>query len=83
MLAEMSSRTLSEWMMYYQLEPFGGELTDLHFARLNTTFIDVWKKRGSKATDPKDFRLWKQLKKPFDPQKFYDGLKNMLRFSSK
>ena len=83
MLREMPSRTFTEWMAYYTLEPFGDELIDLHFAKLNGTLIDQWKKKGSEPTDPKTFRLWKQIKKPFDPQKFYDGLKMVLRAKKK
>ena len=79
MLAEMSSQTFTEWMVYYKLEPFGDELMDVHFARLNTTMIDINKKKGSKPTDLNKFRLWKQVKEKFDPQRFYDNLKGMLR----
>jgi hypothetical protein len=79
MLRRMSSHTLTEWMAYYNLEPFGAELLDLHFARLNTTIIDVKRKRNSSPTDPQKFRLWKKIAN-FNPQEYYEQLKTALTF---
>lgn len=79
MLQGMSSRLLTEWMAYYGMEPFGDELLDLHFARLNTTLIDLKRKKGSSPTDPDKFRLWKKIKE-FNPQSYYEQLKAALTF---
>lgn len=79
MLRDMSSHLFAEWMTYYGLEPFGDELLDLHFARLNTTMIDLKKKKGSSPTDPQKFRLWKKVTN-FDPRKYYEQLKAALTF---
>ncbi len=77
MLKSMSSRLLTEWMAYYKLEPFGAELVDIHFARLNATLIDVNKSKGSAPSKTEKFRLWKNTK-VFDPQEFYNKLKASL-----
>lgn len=79
MLREMSSRLMTEWIAYYNLEPFGAELTDAHFARLNATMIDINKKKGSNPTDVDKFRLWKKIKQ-FDPMEYYNQLKATLTF---
>ena len=79
MLREMSSRTLAEWIAYHGLEPFGDELTDIHFARLNATIIDVNRGKKGSPTDPKKFRLWKFFER-FDPQEYFNQLKAGLTF---
>jgi hypothetical protein len=74
MLGNMSSNLLSEWMAYYNLEPFGNELLDVHFARL--TAVQVSTKKKPVTLDK--FRLWKKIANitdKFDPQRFYEDLK--------
>ena len=74
MLRRMSSRTLTEWMAYYNLEPFGDEMLDIHLSNITA----VLKNTNSKnATRPKEFRLWKEVKK-FNPQEFFSNLKTVL-----
>lgn len=79
MLKQMSSHLLTEWMAYYNLEPFGDELQDVHLARLTATLLNVNRKKGSNPIDPEKFRLWKKIKK-FDPQDYYNQLKAALTF---
>jgi hypothetical protein len=74
MLADMSSHLFSEWMAYYNLEPFGDELTDIHLARLAAYQVSSKKKQVT----PEKMRLWKRISQPvaeFDPQDYFDGLK--------
>lgn len=72
MLAGMSSRLLAEWMAYYNLEPFGDELIDIHFAKLDA----IMTSSKDKQQDPEKFRVWRVEKQTaFDPQAFFDGLK--------
>lgn len=52
MLASMSSRELSEWMAYYELEPFGEGRADL---RAGTVAAVVARSAGSKSAKPSDF----------------------------
>lgn len=80
MLAEMSSHLFAEWIAYHGLEPFGDELVDLHFARLNATIVDVNRsKKSTPLTDPKKFRLWKVFVN-FNPQEYFNQLKASLTF---
>ena len=77
MLKRMSSRTLTEWMAYHELEPFGDELQDIHLANLTAALVNANRKKGSAAAQPKEFRLWKEIK-TFDAQAFFDNLKAAL-----
>ena len=78
MLKRMSSRTLTEWMAYHNLEPFGDELLDIHFSNITATLANANRKKGSAAAQPKEFRLWKEIRS-FDPQAFFDNLKTAFR----
>jgi hypothetical protein len=81
MLSEMSSRTLTEWMAYYSIEPWGDELVDMHLANVTSILANQNRAKNSKAMKPDDFRLWKKVKKAFDPHEFYESLKGMFRGS--
>jgi hypothetical protein len=76
MLRRMSSRALTEWMAYYNLEPFGDEVLDIHLSNLTAAVTNANRTKGS-ASQPKEFRLWKEFKK-FDPQEFFNNLKSAL-----
>ncbi|MCL5995491.1 MAG: DUF4035 domain-containing protein [Chloroflexi bacterium] len=53
----MSSREFSEWMAYYNLEPFGEERADLRMAMLASLIANVNRdpRKHSKPFEPKDF----------------------------
>ncbi len=74
MLRGMSSRLFAEWIAYYKLEPWVDELIDAHMARqaaIQTSTKD-------KPQDPDKFRVWmKPSDGEFDPQSFYDGLRDI------
>jgi len=55
MLATISSRKLSEWMAYYQIEPFGEERGDLRAAIIASTLANIWRGKNSKSYKPSDF----------------------------
>ena len=78
MLQEMSSRTLTEWMAYHRLEPFGDELLDIHLANIAALLANANRKKGAAAMQPREFRLWKEIS-TFDPQAFFDGLKSIMK----
>ena len=73
MMAGMSSRLLTEWMAYNQLEPFGAELIDMHFARLQAQLASS----KNDLKNPLKFRLWEKITE-FDAQGFFDGLKSLV-----
>ncbi len=75
MLEEISSHLLTEWMAYYELEPFGGELLDSHLA----SFRAMMASTKENVQDPQKFRLWKKVSeigKKFDPLAYYNELKS-------
>lgn len=78
MLEQMSSRLFAEWNAYYNLEKFGDELIDMHFARLAAIQVSTKKNPVS----PDKYRLWQKIVK-FDPQEYFDGLKAAFTFSKK
>lgn len=74
----MSSHLLTEWMAYYQLEPFGDEIIDIHLARLASIQVSTSKKQYPLEK----FRLWKKIKEftgTFDPQRYFDDLKQAFK----
>lgn len=79
MLARMSSHRLTEWMAYAQVEPFGDELMDVHFATLEALIRNANRGQNEQAVEPEKFRLWNNKKHVFDPQEFFDRLKTALK----
>lgn len=57
LLSRISSRELSEWIAYAQLEPFGEARADLRAGIVASTMANT-------ARDPK------KRKKPFEPEEF-------------
>jgi len=55
MLSRMSSRELTEWMIFYGMEPFGFEAEYLGHAQTSATLVNINKKKGSKSATAKDF----------------------------
>ena len=55
LLARISSRELTEWMQYYELEPFGEERADLHAAIVAATVANSNRRKGKRAFKPADF----------------------------
>lgn len=55
LLGRISSEELSEWVAYYQLEPFGTEVDMLGHAITASTVANVNRGKGQKALSPKDF----------------------------
>lgn len=82
MLEEISSHLLTEWMAYYNLEPFGAELLDSHLA----SFRAMMASSKDNLQDPQKFRLWKnlsQIGEKFDPLAYYNDLKSSFGFGKK
>ena len=51
----MSSAELTEWIAFYNLEPFGGDTKYIGDAITASTIANVNRKKGSKAMKPDDF----------------------------
>lgn len=78
----MTSRQMAEWMAYYNIEPWGAEFLDAHFAQLNTTTVNKDRKR-SQQVDAKRFRLLKDETQTWDPQAWFDGLKRAVKWTKR
>lgn len=48
---EIDSAEFTEWMAYYQLEPFGEERADLRAAIIASTIANAFSKKRSKPQD--------------------------------
>lgn len=56
MLAEMPSRLLSEWMAYFEIEPFGEERGDLRMGILAALIANINRDpKRARSFEPKDF----------------------------
>lgn len=55
MLSRMSSAELTEWMAFYSLEPFGGDVPFLGSAITSSIIANSNRKKGTKAMKPEDF----------------------------
>ncbi len=55
MLEEMPSRLLTEWMVFYQLEPFGERRADLRAAMVQATVANRHRNKGEKVYKAADF----------------------------
>ena len=51
----MSSRELTEWVLFYSLEPFGNQIDMLGHAITSSTVANVNRQKGRKAYKPEDF----------------------------
>jgi hypothetical protein len=76
MLGRMSSRELSEWQAYDQIEPIGWYRVDLAAAIIAALLANQNRKKGAPAFKPSDFMPF--LEKPeIDPLDF-DAIRSAL-----
>ena len=54
-MARIDSKELSEWMAYYELEPFGHVRTDLNAGIIAATIANVNRGKQGQAYRPADF----------------------------
>ena len=55
MLGRIESDELTEWMAFYQLEPFGDMRADLRSGVVAATFANANRSKNAKAFTPEDF----------------------------
>ncbi len=80
LLARISSKELTEWMVFYNMEPFGGDTQYLGHAITASTIANVNRKKGQKAYDAEDFipKFKKEKKQSMDEMV---GLAQMMAMS--
>lgn len=66
LLDRMSSREFSEWMAFYEIEPFGDERADLRQAMTTSAVHNSIQAQAKhpKWTKPEDFMLFKEPAQP-------------------
>lgn len=55
LLARIDSEELSEWMAYYQIEPFGEQRADLRNAINSCVMANAWRGKNSRTFKLSDF----------------------------
>lgn len=55
LLKNISSRELTEWMVYYTIEPFGEERADLRAGIISSTVANVNRGKGGRTYKPQEF----------------------------
>lgn len=79
LLIRISSQELSEWLAYYELEPFGEERADLRMGILASVFANANRdpKKG-RAFKPQDFipSFEGKAKKQQTPQEIYQAFRS-------
>ena len=55
LLARISSKELTEWMVFHNMEPFGGDAQYLGAAITTSAIVNVNTPKGKKRSDPEDF----------------------------
>ena len=86
LLDRMSSREFSEWMAYYQIEPFGEARADLRQALTTTAVINAAQAQAKhpKWSKPEDFMLFSKAQSKTNEPVSPDELKGkLLAFAGK
>jgi len=55
LLDRIDSKEISEWIAFYNIEPFGEERADLRSAIIASTMANMWRGKGQRAFTAKDF----------------------------
>ncbi len=71
----MTSEQFLEWMMYFQVEPFGHVMQDAHFAAVESILANSNRAKSTRAYKPKEFMLVKQGVKQ-NAQQLWNSLKS-------
>ena len=74
LLAKLGSDELSEWMAFYQLEPFGDFRADYRSALMTSTFANAHRHKDSPPFRPEDFMPFIERQPTFS-----DGRANAMR----
>ena len=82
LLERVSCKELSEWMAFYNIEPFGEERMDLRFALLAANLIAPHLAKGHKPR-LKDYMLSFKKKKPMTDDQMKLILKGVCRGNSR
>ncbi len=63
LLLKIDSKELSEWIAFYKIEPFGGEIEDFRSARMAAMFANVNRGKGKRPYDVREFQFVKEVVK--------------------
>ena len=77
MLSRMGSDELTEWMAYYQLEPFGDYRADYRSGVVASTLANVHRSKDANPFKPEDFMPFLERKKVNEKASF-----NVARFKA-
>ena len=76
LLSRISSRELTEWMVYYQLEPWGGERADVGAAIVASTIAEIHRNPKKRARPYKASDFMPRFERP--KQQSVSDMRSML-----
>lgn len=71
MLREMTEQQFTEWLAFYQLEPFGLEVQDHLWAQWESIYVNGQRGRGKQKIKPEKFLLFRE--QPKDASGLFEG----------
>lgn len=76
-MASMSSRDFAEWMAYYEIEPFGAEVTDIHGASIASLLYNANRSKNALPMSMEKLRTWQPIKEKdaADNRAFFERIK--------
>lgn len=74
-MARIDSRELSEWMVYYQIEPFGEERADIRQAITSCLLANIHRGKNQRAFNINEFMAVRPVRKP----QSMDEMKKLLK----
>ena len=79
LLSNIDSKELSEWMAFFQAEPFGEQRADLRSALISCVMANAWRGKKQKAFKLDDFILNFEPPKKMDVEDMKQILKGLCR----
>ena len=71
MLREMTAQQFTEWIAYYQLEPFGTLMYDVEWATWKALYANAHMKKGKSTIKTKKFLLYGEKER--DASELYEN----------
>ena len=71
MLREMTAQQFSEWLAFYQLEPFGIMAEDAEWAHWKAIYTNAHIKRGKRTPKPEKFLIFGEKK--LDASEYFEA----------
>jgi hypothetical protein len=82
LLQRIGSDEITEWMAFYQMEPFGDMRADLRSGVIASTFANANRTKHTRPFTPEDFMPFVDRPEPIDETRKNAAFLNVARFKS-